>query len=97
MRNYCISVRMDSNETKRLDNARQNMKRGTYLRTIFLEQELPIPIPEINRQAYSELARSAANLNQLAHRLNMSEDVEITETISSLRQFRNKLLKGYDK
>jgi hypothetical protein len=94
MRNHCVSVYLDPTEIERLDNARQKMRRGTYLRSLFLGHELPVPIPEINRQAYTELARSASNLNQITHRLNMKQQVEITEILSVLREFRNHLLKG---
>lgn len=52
------------------------------------------PVPELNRVAYMEMARTQANLNQIAHQLNAgkSSDSElILETIQKLYQETLKL------
>jgi DNA invertase Pin-like site-specific DNA recombinase len=49
-------------------------------------------VPEINRQAYAELSRSASNLNQIARRLNQKGKVEIEEIYKALQGFRLSLL-----
>lgn len=51
--------------------AHMGMTPATWLRTAALERRLPSaqkpPVPAVNREQYAELARLAANLNQLAH------------------------------
>jgi hypothetical protein len=49
-------------------------------------------IPEINRKAYSELSRSASNLNQIARKLNQRGKVEIQEIYNALQSFRVALM-----
>lgn len=57
-------------------------RRGPYVRRAALGT-LPAVIPPINRQAWSELARVGANLNQLAHAANV--DAEALD-LDGLRQ-----------
>ena len=45
------------------------MQRGEYLRAAALHR-LPPTIPAANREQWAELARTAANLNQIARHLN---------------------------
>lgn len=70
LRSNCISTRLSDAELADLDSKRQalNMARGEYLRCAALDV-LPRSIPELNREAWIELARSASNLNQIAHKL----------------------------
>lgn len=42
-----------------------NLKLSDYVRRRLLGKSVPRPIPEINQLAWAELARTAANLNQL--------------------------------
>lgn len=90
-RRHCISVYMNSDELKRMNKQRGKVRRGTYLRQIF-NGSLPAMVPEVNQKAYSELARSASNLNQIAHHLNIDDHVEMQETLDALRDFRLKLI-----
>lgn len=71
LRSHTVSVRLNEIELARLDKWRAtvSMQRGEYLRAAAFET-LPTPIPEINRQAWAELARVGANLNQVAKQLN---------------------------
>ena len=63
-REHCVSVRMNEAELARLDAERGRFHRGEWLRrTWSLTQPKP-PVPEVNRQAWAELARLAGNLNQ---------------------------------
>ena len=41
-----------------------------FLRRAGLDATINAPVPELNVKAWRELARSAANINQLAHHLN---------------------------
>lgn len=95
-RNHCISVRVNEYELSKLDAARlingKRLQRGAYLRSIF-NKSTPAHIPQINRDVYRELSRSASNLNQIAHKLNLRENVELLEVFDALRDFRAKLLR----
>lgn len=45
---------------------------ATFVRQVALDAVVPRPaqIPEVNREAYLELAKMGGNLNQIAHHLN---------------------------
>lgn len=90
-RSHCISVRMNSDELRQLNKWRGKIRRGTYLRLLFNGSQ-PVNVPDVNLKAYTSLARSASNLNQIAHKLNMSHHVEIEVTLEALRQFRQCLI-----
>lgn len=100
-RTHCVSVRLNARELQLLDErrARVGMQRGEYLRVAALKR-IPRSIPEINRRAYSELARAAANLNQIARHLNagdaLSDALSLDEVRKALHQFRLALIKGED-
>jgi hypothetical protein len=71
---HTVSARLNGDELALLDARRGplRMRRGEYLRAAAFGK-LPPSIPEVNRQAWSELARTASNLNQLARHLNMGQ------------------------
>ena len=57
--------------------------------------QVPPTIPTLNREAWLELSRAAANLNQLARHLNEGNEGAQHETgriTSELREFRAALL-----
>lgn len=91
LRTHCVSVRLSAAELEQLDAKRGPLQRGEWLRVAALDRLPPI-IPELNRQTYSELARSAANLNQLAFRANSGEMPELGELRAALKQFRDALI-----
>ncbi|MGB9620460.1 MAG: plasmid mobilization relaxosome protein MobC, partial [Armatimonadota bacterium] len=68
---HTVSSRLSLDELRLLDERRSvvRMRRGEYLRTAALSQ-LPPSIPAINREAWVELSRFGANLNQIARHLN---------------------------
>lgn len=70
-RTHTVSTRLNQEELSWLDEARSKvkMKRGEFLRSAAL-YKLPPTVPEINRQAWVELARCGSNLNQISRRLN---------------------------
>ena len=88
---HTISVRMNIDELHRLNELRGKIRRGTYLRMLF-NGSAPAMVPELNRGAYSALARSASNLNQIARHLNIDEHVEVQDALNALRDFRLSLL-----
>ena len=71
LRSHTVSVRLNSAELADLDSARSlvRMQRGEYLRSAS-RGVLPPTIPQINREAWANLARVAANLNQYQQAIN---------------------------
>jgi uncharacterized protein YndB with AHSA1/START domain len=98
-REHTVSVRLNPDELTRLDQARGTvgMQRGEYLRAAALHR-LPPTIPALNREAWAALSRSAANLNQIAHRLNLADQDEravapsTTDVARVLADFRRALI-----
>ena len=91
-RTHVVSVRVNGSELSLIDSKRGGMQRGSWLRQAAFNSDAVKSVPELNRQAYIELARAAANLNQLAHRANIDQGVDITDLIEKLSEFRIALL-----
>lgn len=92
-REHCVSVRLNVGELAMLDKRRGNFQRGEWLRMAALGMDkLPPTVPAINAQAWAELARAAANLNQIARALNQGEKVERGGLRDQLNQFRAALI-----
>jgi hypothetical protein len=92
-RGHTVSTRLNAAELERLDSLRApvQMQRGEYLRAAALDR-LPPMIPAINRDAWVTLSRAAANLNQVAARLNGGDLVGMEEIRAALADFRRSLL-----
>jgi hypothetical protein len=72
------------------------MQRGEYLRTAALHR-LPPTVPALNREAWAELARLAANINQYQlaineHRATGYPPEALNELRTLLQYFRRNLL-----
>lgn len=91
-RTITVSSRFSPEEVQELDRRRGKIRRGTFLRNLFLGKREPKQIPEVNREQYIETARWAANLNQLARALNSAEVPDIREIQRTLAGFRQSLL-----
>jgi len=91
-RGHTVSVRLNDSELARLDSQRDavQMQRGEYLRAAALHR-LPPTIPAVNREAWASLARSAANLNQIARRMNAGDALPLNEVRVMLDAFRRDL------
>ena len=91
---------MNKAELATLDRQREivKMQRGEYLRAASL-YALPQAIPALNTTAYAELARSAANLNQLARYVNSTADLAsvIKDLQIQLHEFRVNLIVASEK
>lgn len=102
IREHCISVRLNKAELTQLDSKRSSYRRGEWLRMAALHQLAPV-YPEVNKEAWCELARSAANLNQIAKHLNTKAPesaISKTELFSirrSLNNFRDALFSAQKK
>lgn len=80
VRTHCVSVRLNEDELIILDSKRGQYKKGEWLRMASLNK-LPPVLPEINREAWTELGRLAQDLNHiLCHLDNKSPDSELTLT-----------------
>lgn len=71
----------------------------SFLRETGLGKSAPrrVVVPPLNREAWLDFARTAANLNQIAHRLNLAEKgasmaPEIEEIQEALSNFRRRLV-----
>ena len=97
-RMHSVSVRLNSAELADLDSVRAlvRMQRGEYLRSAS-RGVLPPTIPQINREAWTNLARVAANLNQYQQAINAGtvhgHPPELTQALAELVQkLRDELL-----
>lgn len=91
LRTHCVSVRVNQEELDLLDASRGRLQRGAAMRLLSFSS-LPPVVPELNQKAWAELSKPAANLNQIAYRLNAGESVEIAEVQKVLAAFRAGLL-----
>jgi hypothetical protein len=65
---------------------------GRYLRNAALGTLPNKKVPDLNRAAWRELSRAAANLNQIAHHLNSGGDANHAEIMAALAEFRRSLI-----
>jgi hypothetical protein len=92
LRASTIGVRVSANEYAALrdKSEKMGMTPAQWLREAALSRRLPQPpVPPINREQYAELARLAANLNQLARRAN--EGYPVTVSDEFLRQLSDEV------
>lgn len=88
---HTISTRLNDEELEKLRRKKGKMPYGVYIRNMLLSRMSGV-VPKVNQEIYSETARWASALNQIARRLNMGEDVEMQEVVSLLKNFRQALL-----
>lgn len=92
LQRHQVGCRLTDAEAAQLDLGRGLLTRGEGLRQLALARRLPPAIPALNRQAYAELARASANLNQLSRRANIEGQLEIVALSATLAAFRLALL-----
>jgi hypothetical protein len=84
---HSVSCRLTDDELALVDARRGKVRRGEWLRLAALSKP-PRIVPEVNRAAWVDLARSASNLNQLTHAINsgsISSSGELSSVIDDLR------------
>ena len=91
VRQHILKVRLSKHELSVLDTVRGRLSRAETIRFLLL-LKMPPPVPSINQDAWTELARAASNLNQIAHQLNCGEAVDIDLVSNELRAFRSLLV-----
>jgi hypothetical protein len=57
------------------------LKVSDYLRKTALQREIPRPIPQVNKETYSELTRIGININQLTRAVNTALKLGHSPTI----------------
>jgi hypothetical protein len=90
-RGHCVSVRLNAAELQQLDAVRGPFQRGEWLRMAALDR-LPPTVPEINREAWTDLARAAGNLNQITRHLNEGGTADTEAIRAELAAFRAMLI-----
>lgn len=68
-RRHPVTCRLTDAERDHVDASRGSVTRGEFVRRAALSA-VPRVVPEVNREAWVELARLSANLNQLVRHLN---------------------------
>lgn len=91
VRRFVVKVRFNPAELAVLDTARGRFSRAEVLRFLLLNK-MPPAVPPINRDAWIDLARTSANLNQIAHHLNAGESVDVVQVLAALQSFRDTLI-----
>ncbi len=84
VRNATIGVRVSAGEyaTLRAKAAQMHMTPAQWLREAALARRLPSPpVAAINREQYAELARLAANLNQLTRLADEGGRVKVADAL----------------
>ena len=98
-RTHCVSVRLNVVELAQLDSQRGEMQRGEYLRVAALHR-LPSVVPEINKIAWIELSRLAANLNQYQTAINghrtPNQQIDLAHLSDQVAALRTDLLGQYE-
>lgn len=92
LRTHCVSVRLAPDELAALDVARRHRQRGAFLRDCWLKRPSSPVVPSVNKAAWVELSRAAANLNQLARRASAGDIPGFGELAAALAAFRASLL-----
>ncbi|MGD9710263.1 MAG: hypothetical protein AB7U65_10630, partial [Halothiobacillaceae bacterium] len=102
LRRHAITCRLTDAELVRLDEGRPaGMTRGEWLRTRALKRRLLRAIPEVNREAWADLARVSGNLNQYMRAINEGRanqpavDVDLAELRRLVGALRRELI-GFD-
>lgn len=91
IRSKRFSIRLTDTEFEEIKTraGTENPKQiADYIRKCSLNKKLPNKIPEINRDAWVALSRSASNINQIAKRVNRNEYVSEMEVMGELEGFR---------
>lgn len=68
-RRHPVTCRLTDAERDHVDASRGSVTRGEFIRRAALSAA-PRVVPEVNREAWVELARLSSNLNQLVRHLN---------------------------
>lgn len=86
-----VSVYFTPAELAELDARRGGTGRGEFLRSAGLGRRLAAPIPAVNREAWAALARTAANLNQIARSMNAAGQVHDDDLVGIIAELHGQV------
>ena len=96
-RNRTVSSRFNDAELRIIDEKRGHLSKGEFLRNCALGYPVPRPIPEINREAWSSLAKVHGTLETIAKFYSQGAGSEIdTHLVRELVHDLRKKLIGLD-
>ncbi len=73
-----------------------NIRPSELVRNKLLTGVSPVKVPELNLEAWRNLARAAGNLNQIARFLNEGMRLDVNELLKILAEFRLALVAADD-
>ncbi len=86
-----VSVYMAPAELASLDQRRGGMERSEWLRRAGLGKRLAPAIPAVNREAWVALARTSANLNQIARAMNAAGQIRDADLVGILAELHGQV------
>ncbi len=86
-----VSVYMAPAELASLDQRRGGMERSEWLRRAGLGKRLAPAIPAVNREAWGALARTSANLNQIARAMNAAGQIRDADLVGILAELHGQV------
>ena len=86
-----VSVYMAPAELAALDQRRGGMERSEWLRRAGLGKRLAPAIPAVNREAWVALARTSANLNQIARAMNAAGQIRDADLVGILAELHGQV------
>ncbi len=92
VRGYKLRVMLNDEELAFLDTVRGRLSRAEAMRFMLQKSTPPASIPQLNAEAWVELARASANLNQLARHLNSGGAADAETIRLQLEEFRSALI-----
>jgi hypothetical protein len=96
LRTHSVNILFNLYELQELDMLREKKARAAYIRSVFFDNAPP-PVPEINRTAYVDLAKTANDIHQIKENIIQSDDIDFNELQLLLYEFRLNLLSARDK
>ena len=92
VRDYKLRVMLNADELSFLDTVRGRRSRAETMRFLLQNSTPPASIPQLNADAWVELSRASANLNQLARHLNSGGAADAEAIRRELEEFRSALI-----
>jgi len=86
-----VSVYLTPAELSELDQRRGGMERSEWLRRAGLAKRLAPAIPAVNREAWAALARTSANLNQIARSMNAAGQISDADLVGILAELHGQV------
>lgn len=90
-KSYHIALRVNAETYEFIDAMRGNLSRSDYIMRC-VTGNVPVQVPEINREAWADLGRVGSNINQLARRVNLGDSFPAEIIKSELFNLRLKMM-----